>query len=232
MEEERKKGNILVTLDTLFDTRLAFIYCLEPNSLNTVTEKNRYVTRLKDNFGSISHDIFYSMYRNRNKNILELATPTPIFGLLKEEYGDLVTNIKTQDDKGYIYLNTYPYQLNTIEKENIISVIKNIIPNANIKIVYMDKEELTPQWVDDNIGTIFDYFGLEWIEYNTSNTKLIRKPLLNTSIIIPSIINGVMQSSQIDKKIFEQMSSTASTLVDLIIIDTKYFSSVFGKEKK
>lgn len=218
--------NTLVELDAILDTRLAMAYLLDKKSVEHITTDGSYYTRVKDNYGNISKDIFDTFYKRRTKNLLTLGLPTPIFDILKQHYGEIITdelNDEYEEDI-IIYVNIYPYDLNEDEKNNIITSVTNIIPKSIVKIISLSKKELTPQWVDSNVTTLIMYEGLDWIEYHMSNNALIENPLLTTLLISPAISTGSTSTKQVKKDTFKDLMLVASTLIDLVLVDVVNFS--------
>ena len=54
-------------------------------------------TRLKDNMGNMSYDIFYSFYRRRNKKLLELSIQTYILDkfIVPADKSPIVSNLSS-----------------------------------------------------------------------------------------------------------------------------------------
>lgn len=223
--------SILVDIDALFDTRLSLLYFLNEDIAVKMIEDASYVSRKKDNFNEISFDIFNTLYRNRNKGILIHALPTPIFNIVREHYGDIVTDIKQAGsaDDLYIYINMHPYELNHTEQSLLTQGINNIIPNANIKYVVMDNEELSPEWISEHLDIVIKYDVMDWIEYNTSNTKLINKPLVNVHFIAPALVPGNIKTTDINIELFNNVIATANMVVNLSLIDVIHFSALLQK---
>lgn len=220
--------NTLVELDSLIDTRLAMVYLLDKESATSITKDGSYYKRVKDNYGSISKDIFDVFYKKRNKQLLLLGLPTPVFTILKQHYGDIITdeiNDEFEDDIK-IFVNIYPYDLLESEKEKIIETVNNIIPKSIVEIVSLSKKELTPVWVHENVSTVIMYEGVEWLEYHMSNDNLINNPLLKTLLISPAIVPGSVSSSSIKKDTFKDLMLVSGTLIDLVLVDAINFSRV------
>lgn len=220
--------NTLVELDSLIDTRLAMAYLLDKPSVEKITNDDSYYTRVKDNYGNISKDIFDVFYKKRNKQLLTLGLPTPVFSILREHYGDIITdelNDEFEDDIK-IFLNIYPYILTDSEKDKLVKTLNVVIPKSIVEIVSMSKKDLTPDWIDENVGTVIMYEGIDWIEYHMANNKLVSKPLLNTMLISPAIVPGSVSKARIKKDVFKDIMLVSSTLIDLVLVDAVNFSRV------
>ena len=157
---------------------------------------------------------------------MTLGLPTHIFKVLKEAYGDTVTDEINHEYEGdiTIYVNTYPYTLNSIEMENIVNVVKKEVPQAKVEITTMSMQQLTPLWVDKNVDTMILYDGIEWVEYHTANNKLINTPLIHTMLISPALINGIMPVKDISREVFIEVMRISNSLIDLVLMDSINFS--------
>jgi hypothetical protein len=220
-----KKG-VFVDIDALFDTRLSLLLSISKKLTLKIIENGSYITRKKDNFDNLSYDIFNSLYRNRRKTVLSDAIPTPVFKLLREHYGDLVTDIKnTKMLNPYIYLNIYPYKLNLDEQDLLAYGLAQVIPNCNIKMVSMDYDDFSPDWIHDHVDTVFKYDTLSWVEYNMSNTKLVNNPITDIIFIAPAIVPGNTPEGKIDSELFKIFTYTANLVINLNLIDASNFSA-------
>jgi len=231
--EEELNNNILVELDSLFDTRLPLVYMLSPTIAGKISKDGSYTKRLKDTFGNISEDIFKPIYKQRNKSLLMLGTPTEMFNLVKEY---IITAKYANDSLGVsrnltVYINIYPYKLTVIEQSNIVSSFKNSVDNTiAVKIVSMNIPELTPAWVEDNVGYLIMYNGLDWLEYHISMQTLVNKPLLEVSLLVPTIVAYTTPDRDITKDLLESMMRYTSTVIRLGMINNKYFSQIVRKK--
>ena len=228
-----KIRNILIDLDTLLDTRIALLYLLDDKIATTVSKDGSYAKRLKDNFGLLSNDIFKSFYNRRNKVLLSLALPTNIIKLVRQHYGDEVTTMTQviESEKPILYVNTYPYNLTLDEQKIFELVILKLIPKSRIVFINLDNNSLTPDWVNDNVGVIFKYDILDWVNLHMSNFNLINKPLITVNAIAPALLQGIVSTKDANKETFMNMTYTLSTVIDLSFIDAFHFSAANFKKK-
>jgi len=227
MNDEVDNNDILVELDSLFDTRLPLVYLLSPTIASDISKDSKYITRTKDVFGYISEDIFKPIYNNRNKRLLELATPTELFTLIKEY---IITANHINRSMGVekcitMYINIHPYLL-TIDEQNIMSdlIKKTIDVEVTIKLVKMNIEELTPSWVEEYACYLVMYNGLEWLNYHIANQNLANTPLIGTSLLVPSIVSYATKESDITSELYKEFTKQMSTVIRLGFINNKYYS--------
>ena len=224
--------SLYTDLDSLFDTRLPIAYMLSPVETSYQVESGRYHNRNRDNIGNISADILKSFYRYRTKNILQMANPTPIFSLLMEQYGILRTKLETAEerDKLKIYVNTYPYVL-SLEEQNVLLIkLCSIFETNNVELLHKSMSSLNDSWFYTNVGYIFMYNGLEWLEHETSSYSIMENPLVDKVLYIPAIVSGEVIDQKIDKSLFLKITETFILIIDINFVDTKYFS--IGKTTK
>jgi len=231
--KEPDNSNILVELDALFDTRLPLIYLISPTIAGSIAQDGSYFERVKDVFGYLSEDIFKPIYNNRNKKLLELATPTEMFTLVKEYIitANHLNRSTGGEDPVILYVNIHPYNLSLEEQETMIDVIRDTISkDVIIKLVKMDTTELTPSWVEDNVGYLIMYHGLDWLEYHIANQNIAKTPLIGISLLIPTIVSYVINDNDITKELFTTMMKQMSTVIRLGFIKNSYFSQIQKKE--
>lgn len=227
------KNNFFIDIDSILDTRFSVLYALNQNKAIELITNGEYGKRKKDVFDNISSDIFLPMYRKRTKYMLSVATMTKSIKLVTEFLIESVSEIKNIENglHSYLYINTYPYNLNKTEQDNISKLLLNILPTfVEIKYVDMSFEELTPEWLSGNVNNIMLYNGLEWIEFHTSNNNLLRRPLIDTYLYIPTIANGSTKSKDINNNFFNTLSNSLGGLITLVPIDISYFCTSLTKK--
>lgn len=229
--EARPPQGTYIDLDSMFDTRLALLYSMNRDIAQKCFMDKSYFKRKKDNFGPISYDIFMSLYRKRHKGLLQFAVPTNIISMLNEHYCSVYRDVKNYEDttKPIVYLNTYPYELSITEQSNITLGLSKLIPNIHLLPICVSNAELTPEWVNENIRTMFKYDGLDWLEYHIATLDAIKKPMIDVLLISPALSNGVVPSIQITKDTFNNMMFAASSIITLMLVDASEFSAMIKK---
>lgn len=225
--EDSVNANILIDMDSLLDTRLPVLYALDKNTAIDVLKDEKYQKRVKDVFGNIAYNIFSSYYRNRTKDILKLATPTPFINVLMEYCVQAYNSVATEvtDSLPKLYINTYPYDLNNEEKGNLLMLLVKLLPvRINIDIIYMSNSELTPKFVANNVSIFIKYDMLEWLEYHNSIGELAKCPLLSTACIAPLLANGNKLSTELKQKDFDDLRAIFGPLTNLVMLQTRLFS--------
>lgn len=214
--------NILIDLDSILDVRLAILYSLYPNYIDTITAN--YLKRKTDTFGNLPFTVFKAYYDKRNKHILNYGIPTNIFVILEEVLANHNEHIAFAGDEVTLYINSYPYNLNNDEIKEFKVRIENEYKNVNIAFINYSMEDLTPEFIINNkIYTIIMYHGLEWLNKQVGLLNIVKNPLLNRELIVPALVDN-LAIDKANKKLFEELSKRMGTILTLQFVDARYFS--------
>ena len=232
--EPENNNNLLVDLDSLFDTRLPVLMGISEAAAYNVLNSGYYYNRVKDEFDLIPASIFRTIYRYRTKGVLEYALPTHIFNvmasILDDIYRDDTKNVLNKDDK-YLYINLYPYELSVNEKDILSKAIKQLIPPVNIKFINVNNVELTPKWIYNNVSSMIKYDLQDWIEWHVSDLSLLEQPILDVLCIGPTRLDDMMSKNTFKKEEVEQVNKVFALVADYQPISYKYFSLIKPQEK-
>lgn len=161
---------IYTDVDTLFDTRFELLRAINNNLAMDLLLSGVYHAREKHDYGLITRDIFLPLWNKRTKQVLMSSRPTGVFTLIKDFYidiyrqenlADMITEIK-------MFVNTYPYVLSQEESKLLERIYANNLPNCSIISINKSPQELTTSWMCDNIGAVFMYDYLEWLNQQVS----------------------------------------------------------------
>lgn len=228
MDLDKLNENILIDLDSLIDTRLPVVYALHSETAADLVQSGMYHKRIKDVFGNIPYRIFRRYYDDRTKDILRLATPTPMVDLLKSYCIEAYESHVTQgiDMIPTLYVNTYPYVLNETEEDNLLKLFYNLIDvRVNIVLIHLDRDKLTPEYIDKHVVTVIMYDMVDWLEYHSAKGNLAKYPLLKGSCVGPLLANGDKPSSELTQDDFEQLRATFGPLCNLVLLQSRQFST-------
>ena len=186
-EEITKKQGIFIELDALLDTRLSTLYSIGPDAVVDSLTKN-YFSRRIDTFEGVDKKVFSEIYKARDKVTLSNAVVTKAIGFVKELI--LLTTsqaIKTPFHTGAkLIINTYPYDLDESEVNAIVEgVVYAIDAACDVQAVSMSLKDLTPRYCKDNLGYMFLYDYIPWLEQQGYNFKDL--PCPEIMVIVPGI---------------------------------------------
>jgi hypothetical protein len=126
----------------------------------------------------------------------------------------------------YIYINVYPYSLDMTELIELEGAFTPVFGDNRIKFVHMDFDELSPKWIDNNLETLILYNAIDWVEYHTANTNIIRTPLISKILVGPAIAEGSIKTEDINKEFFKDISISLGSLINYQAIDASCFCSL------
>lgn len=219
--------NIYTDIDSILDTRHPMIFSLNQDLAKEVITSGRYKSRKKDSFGNVSMDIFRTIYRHRNKELLYLSKPTHICGLLSNH---IFVELRDQTNDGVfnLYVNIYPYDLNLDEQNNLLELLIRMVPEfIGIKIINCTNDEIDPDWILQNeIKTMFMYEALSWLEYQHASTKILTNPLTNVFLYGPDVVDGNMKEDTLSPEFFKNLIVMFSGIINYLPVEIKYFNTV------
>ena len=219
--------NIYTDLDSILDTRHSLLYYLNKDIATDVITSNKYINRKKDSFDNISMDIFRTIYRYRNKELLLIAKPTHVCGLISNL---ILTELKDISEDGIfnLYLNVYPYVLTMDEQSNLVELMDRMLPDfVGIKIINSSLDDVDPDWIKANdIKTLFMYEALNWLEYQNANTKILTNTLTSMMLYGPDVIDGNIKEDMLTPEFFKNLTIMFGGIINYLPIEVKYFNTV------
>ena len=222
-------STLFVELDTILDTRIGALALMGGDTLSKVLNSD-YHRRLIDRFPNIDNDKFKEIYDSRNKKILQYSMITPIIDIISQFIATTLRQVITTPFhyKPKIALNIYPYKLTDEEVNNIIKVLVELtMAKADIEIVSMSYDEITPRFVKQNLSVLILYEYYKWLEIHSANEAFKKVTCPEVTLIAPSIyFNPIKANTSQDINSFKIMEEMAAPLVGLCLIDIKYFSMV------
>lgn len=220
-----RNNNLLVELDCILDTRLPILTMLDENIAKRMVKDGSYQNRTIDNFKYIPRDMFTALYNFRSKAILNLAIPTLMVDVIEDFVNESIHGMKEMNDMEDIilYINSHPYKLTADEILNISEGLSNFIPNVTIKIVDMDYNELSTEWVSSNISLLVMYYGIEWIEYQHALNNTVKYPILDVGVMVPAILNVVVDNNEIEEYL-NKTEEMFKSITRLSFVNTRFFS--------
>lgn len=231
--EVRFNKSVYTDIDSLFDTRLPVLNNISHVISGKVLKDGSYFTRVKEQFDIIGGDIFTPLYEQRNKLVLPFALLTHIVDIIRVKVVEVISDISNMGnlDNLSLYINTYPYKLNLVEVESIKETIGMLVNDINIKMIYIPNDELTPEWIEEHVDLVIKYDGISWLEHNTKNLNLIRKPLLSTVFIVPALVDNAVPNKEVTDEMFKVAMAHMRMVADVQYINIEYFC-LKRKEKK
>jgi hypothetical protein len=184
---------VYITLDSLLDTRMGGLACIDATFAFDVTTSSNYFEREQDSFttpagGTLSREKFQAYCAMHRQQIVRASLKTKMHGFLGELCMQFVK--QTLGTPHYsaveIELNLYPYQLNRMEVGEIVSVLAYYLGQQyTISTVYLSNEQLTLENVRENYCAMILYDYHEWL--NLYDLAIRKKPLKEVCLYVPKL---------------------------------------------
>ena len=224
-----EKFTIYTDIDTLFDTRLSTIASISPAIASEILIGGigKYISRQTNNFDGMPENLFEQVYATRGIDIFRNSTATNVMSLL--------FNIHTETMKSFadivpkMIINTYPYEFEMVDIRNVIAGLRTYVPVEDIKFIYKSNKELTPAYIDKEVGLMVKYDGLEWIETQLGTKKLLKTYIGDILMYIPNIMFRTTKK-RIVKKEFDDVIRVISKFIDLEVIDPINFCTIVSAQ--
>lgn len=220
-------STLFTDLDCLLDTRLATLHSFGKEAFDK-TFTDEYFSRLNDIFKDIDNFEFEERYKNRNNSILEHSLSTHI----RDVVIDFVKKTVSQPLEGSAYIlkpkiiiNTHPYSPSEDTINNIIKIfIKLTNEEADIQIVSMSINDITPKYVKDNLSILILYDYTNWLEHHHEAFKKTTCP--EVSLLGPKIFFKEVDLSKINQTIdpFESVEFITAPFISLHLLPINMFS--------
>lgn len=225
-------ASIYVELDALLDTRLGTLAKISPDLAAQVLS-NGYHARTTDTFTGVDSATFNTLYSQRDVETLKLSVVTGIVPVLRDLAEKLTEQMQNRPyhDAITLVVNLYPYQLDSEEQDLIGKSIATLLSGtASVEVVNIASINLTPLHCKQHFSSMVMYDYDSWMSLHTDNFKLARLP--DVLVFSPAIYftGSEPTKEEMDFAVnqanhpFVATEMAAAPLVDLQLIDIKYFS--------
>lgn len=225
MSDDKISG-IYVELDALFDTRLA---CLAKYDDVTLAKALiNYTDRKIDDFTGVEYSLFKRDYDNRTKLILKDAGITNTLFFINDFIKKTIKlNYATPHKlKPKVIVNTYPYLLSKDETSVIVDSVFLIGDQlADVEVVHMSYEELTPSYLNSQISIMLVYEYYKWLEAQSLNNNLRKTSCPEVTMISPKIYFKP-NTDNVDGDPFAAMEELARPFINLKLMPIGLFCHV------
>ena len=221
-------NGVYLELDTLMDTRLSLLFDIDKDMMVPYITSGKYHNRYIDEFGYLSVKVFRTIYKKRNANVLNNPSPTMIMDLLSDYCYEALHSSKTFNNGKPInvFLNLYPYNLTEESKELIrMGMVNNLKSEVNVELLFKPYDEVTPSFINDEIGLMIMYDGLSWVEHHMLNKNLTKTSLPNVTLLTPMLLHRKLMIKESELgTFFEDVEKNMAMLIGINFIPTKFFS--------
>lgn len=228
-----ENSTVLIELDALFDTRISVLAKMGDDTLAAAIKEN-YHNRLIDFFKDIDNDLFRQLYDHRDKAILKDTIVTPMIVMLKEYCEKTLEQLISSPFhyKPKIMLNIFPYELLDEEIEVLIIAIANMTNKlADIQVVNMSYEDMTPMFFKEHISLVIMYEYYKWLEIHSEKGNFSKRACPEVTMFAPAIYFKSPDKKQIkpDTNPFKAMETLAAPFIGLKLLPIESFSMILKK---
>lgn len=223
---------LMVELDCILDTRFTTLYKMGKEKVLSAFDEN-YYKRTTDVFPGVSREDFQAAYSRRDKSYLDSPQKTPIMEMLSEFV--LETNANVTSTPFHlvpkIILNIFPYNLSEDEISNLTAALSVITRgDADIEVVNMSPEEITPKFVKKNLSILIMYEFHKWLELHSLNENFKYVTCPDVSLIGPMLTHTDKLDVELIKKCdelgihpFQAVELIFSPLISLKLLPIEHF---------
>lgn len=205
-------------LDSLFDTRLATLYKLNPEKLMTAMHAG-YFERTFDKFEGYDQEAYLEAWKNRDVNTIAQAGTTELikavnFFAEKTLLARVGTPLRKQPK---LELNLHPYVLPEVAVSAIVlglrAATKDLI---DIQIIDRPLIQITPEYVKSNYAMMVMYEYWDWLEIHAENKNFLSVRCPNVALIGPAIVRSEEAWEEVkNSNVFEAIEQYSSVFIKL-----------------
>lgn len=219
---------ILISLDSLLDTRLGVIAQHYPDKMEKLLTKLDYFERLQDRFKGINPEQFAAHYKNRNVDTLKNSLMTNMTLLMGSFVKSAAKDVLSSGPQTNLIfdINIHPYQLDEEEKQDLLGVLEFHVGDApEYNIVSIPNEFLTPQICKDQYSVLVLYDFAEWMRMHAPAFKEARMP--NMVVYAPRLLeklptaeeNKLLMEAQLDPFEASRIAASPAFTLRFLTVD-------------
>lgn len=185
---EQSVDRILVTLDSLIDTRLGVIAQAFPDKVEKVLTRN-YYDRIQDRFNGIDPEVYADLWKKRDVETLKKSMMTNMTLLLGSFIKSATNEVLGGNPPNALIfdINIHPYQLDEDERNDLLGVLEVHVGDAvEYNIISVPDEFLTPQHCKATYQVMVLYDFANWMRMHSGVFKEFRMP--DVTIYAPQLL--------------------------------------------
>jgi hypothetical protein len=193
---------VYVSLDSLLDTRLGALNCIDAGFAFDTATSSVYFERDHDSFttpkgGTLSAEKFRAYYSANRQKVVRASMKTKMDSFLGELCMQFVK--QTLGTPHYaaveIEVNVHPYVLSPTEVSDIVAVLAYYLGlQYTITAVNLSAEQLTLERVREHYCAMILYDYHEWL--NLHDLAIRKKPLKEVCLYVPKLYFGPKPSAK------------------------------------
>lgn len=226
-----RPATVFVELDALLDTRAGLLFNISKEKFEINVAKGLH-KRTTDIFEGISEHHYHDLYAKRDRSVLVNSQVTPVGKLIGEfarnvQNRNLNTPIRSECE---VVLNLYPYVLEEKEQSEIILAVSKLTADlANITAVFMKPEEVSFEYIKQNIDAMYIYNFADWFNANIDPLMPIKGRMCpGVAMICPSIAKTKKLNGHKHSDVFKQLAAAYKPMIGVEFVDVETFTMVLA----
>ena len=226
LQVDEKRNALLVTLDSLYDTRIACITEALGAEYSERLMKSYWSQRVYNAPYGISDEDFDALYKLRSVETLKYARPTLISNMI-QDWATYVKTVRSHSPfPGYteVFINFWPYKVSKEYAKEIADALGKMCEMVDrFTIINVDPLEITCLDVKLLFSGIVDFDYHVWLDNVARDTQLTTTPIPDVTIYAPRVFKGKLDERAIaengEADVFAYFADRLSTLVSFEFID-------------
>lgn len=226
---------IYVDLDALFDTRLATLFQIRPELAESVLASN-YFHRVHDEFEGVESTVFQEAYQKRDTATLKQAILTPVSRLINTFIRDTLLALMNSPYRRQpkVVVNLYPYQLSPESEavliEGLISMTGKM---ADIELIRVPYDEISPQYVKANYVQMVMYNYWDWLESQAVNKNWVDHQCPEVALFGPQLVKSKEAAKTLEgQPVFSSFEAGVGLFVKLVLLPVQMFCADLDRYAK
>lgn len=218
----------LITLDSLFDTRLSCIKKFNKGIAGEIIQSDKYFLRSSNVFSllnnKVNDEIINRIWKHRDDEILRMSFATNIINILKQivDNYSILDNDHPEYIEMHLVISLYPYTIQKKELKELIRSLKFVIKPKSILCTKKGIKDLSPIYIKDNYDHLIIHDLDEWITIHCDELK--ENPIPFTTITGPVIHNKLKIHESINPLIYDKISLDLGTHVNVELLPLSEYS--------
>lgn len=233
MNSGGKEATVYVDIDALLDVRLGVMARINPDVASKLAVSKAYQDRVADIFDGVPEEVFRDAYLKRTTEDLANSVMTNCVPFLATMVKDLYYKAKVGPhyDSVNVVLNTAPYELEPDVSDELGKAVAHWMHGlADVSVVSIPMEELTPQHCKDHYYVMVKYEFDNWMSCHTASFETVR--LYDILLYAPALYS-VIPTEEEEKEAIKHFKSAfiateklAAPLIGLHLLPAETFSIV------
>lgn len=231
--------NYLVSLDALLDARLGAVSVLDANYARNLVSNN-WTSRKNDNYANeaptFTKEQYSKLLKKGDLEVLKNSVPTLmtnyIFSTIREAFAESIVGDSV--NRHIVTINLHPYTLSTEEREELLDILGDKIPNVDeLVLTSAPMHLITPAYLRGNeITHYINYDFIEWLDMFTET--VMNDPIPSVLMLCPKLLTKEPEDTEDpdmakellkDMSPFEAMELQYMMYIGVRFIDIGYFSA-------